>query len=84
MKIEEIIGYAAAVLTTLSFVPQVVKTWKTRSTKDISILMFIAFCAGVFLWLVYGILLNSLPIIAANAVAFILGMVILALKITHG
>ncbi len=84
MKPEEIIGYAAAVLTTLSFVPQVVKTWKTRSTKDISLLMFIAFCVGVFLWMVYGILLHSLPIIAANAVAFILGAVILVLKIKHG
>ncbi len=84
MRPEEIIGYAAAVLTTLSFVPQVLKTWKTRSTGDISLLMFIAFCVGVFLWLVYGILLNSLPIIFANAVAFILGAVILVLKIKHG
>ncbi len=84
MKPEEIIGYAAALLTTLAFVPQVVKTWKTRSTKDISLLMFIVFCVGVLLWMVYGLLLNSVPIIAANAVAFFLGAILLTLKIKHG
>ncbi len=84
MKLEEIIGYVAAILTTSSFIPQVFKTWKSRSTKDISLAMFIAFCAGVFLWLVYGILLASVPIIIANAVGLALGLIILALKIRYG
>lgn len=84
MKPEEIIGYTAAILTTLSFVPQVIKTWKTRSTKDISLSMFVAFCIGVFLWMVYGIMLMSWPIIMANAVALLLGATILLLKIRHG
>jgi MtN3 and saliva related transmembrane protein len=84
MTIETIVGTAAAALTTLSFLPQVIKTWKSRSTKDISLAMFIAFCAGVFLWMVYGIMIWSWPVIIANAVVFILGAIILALKIKHG
>jgi MtN3 and saliva related transmembrane protein len=84
MTVETIIGYAAALLTTLSFLPQVIRTWKTRSTRDISLAMFAAFCAGVFLWMVYGILIGSWPVIIANATVFVLAGIILVLKLKHG
>jgi len=84
MNYETMVGFAAAALTTLSFLPQVVKTWKTRSTKDISLAMFITFCAGVFLWMVYGIMIWSWPVIIANAAVLLLAGIILILKIKHG
>jgi MtN3 and saliva related transmembrane protein len=84
MTTDTVIGYIAAALTTLSFLPQVIKTWKTRSTRDISLAMFIAFCAGVFLWAVYGVLIMSWPVIIANSVVLVLGGIMLVLKIKHG
>lgn len=76
----ELIGYAAAVLTTVSFVPQVIKTWRSRSADDLSLLMLVVFTLGVFLWLVYGIVLRSAPIVAANAVTFVLAAALVVLK----
>ena len=84
MTADTVVGYIAATLTTLSFLPQVIKTWKTRSTKDISLAMFIAFCAGVLLWAVYGVMIRSWPVIIANSVVLVLGGIILGLKIKHG
>lgn len=78
------IGFLAAALTTISFVPQAVKTWKSRSTKDMSLAMYSAFTLGVFLWLIYGIYLKSLPMIIANAITFALSFIILLLKLKHG
>jgi len=60
--------------------PQVLKTWKTKSTEDISAIMFITFCLGLFLWLIYGLLINSLPIIFANALTLIFSSIILYFK----
>ncbi len=79
----EIIGFTAAGLTTTAFVPQFLKVWKTRLTRDISTRMYLMLCGGVFLWLVYGIQRRSLPIILANAVTLILTLAILGLKIKH-
>ena len=79
----ELIGYAAAVLTTVSFVPQVIKTWRSRSADDLSLLMLVVFTLGVFLWLVYGIVLRSAPIVAANAVTFVLAAALVVLKMIH-
>ncbi len=79
----ETIGFIAAVLTTTAFVPQFLKVWKTRSTRDISLRMYLMLCTGIFLWLVYGIRLNSLPIILANGVTLGLTLAILGLKIRH-
>jgi MtN3 and saliva related transmembrane protein len=84
MDLVTILGFVAATLTTVSFLPQVVKTWKTKRTKDISLPMYITFAVGVFLWLIYGLILNSPPIIAANIVTLILSSCILILKIKHG
>jgi MtN3 and saliva related transmembrane protein len=79
----EIVGYLAATLTTLAFVPQVLKTWRSRSTGDLSLPTLAAFSAGVFLWLVYGLALGSMPVIAANATTLALNMVLLGLKLRH-
>jgi len=67
-----IFGTIAAICTTTSFIPQVVKVWQTKSTGDISLGMFILFTIGVISWLIYGILLNELPIILANTATFFL------------
>ena len=75
------IGLAAAAITVVSLFPQLVKIWKTKSTKDISLGMFLLFCGGVFLWFVYGILMQDLPIIVANFLGFIQTLIILILKI---
>ncbi len=78
------IGLAAAFCTTVSFVPQVMRTWRTRSTEDISLSMFLVFTIGIFLWLLYGLLTADLPVIAANAVTFVLSAIILGFKIRYG
>ena len=65
----EIIGLIAAVLTTAAYVPQVYKTWKTKSAGNISLTMYIAMFIGILLWLIYGIHLNSLAMILANSLA---------------
>ncbi len=79
-----IIGFAAAFCTTAAYLPQVIRTWRTRSTADISLGMFSVMTLGVALWLVYGIAIGSLPVIAANAVTLFLAATILILKLRHG
>ena len=79
-----LIGYMAATLTTGAFVPQAVKTIRTRETHAISFWMYAGFTVGVALWFVYGVALASWPIIAANAVSFLLAATILALKVRYG
>ncbi len=76
----QIIGLAAAILTTTAFLPQVIRVVKSRSTHDISLAMFVLFCTGIFLWLIYGILIKDTPIIIANAATFILATIILIYK----
>ncbi len=80
MNFITIIGLTAAVFTTISLFPQLIKIWKTKSTKDISTGMFSLFCGGVFLWFIYGVLVNDLPIIVANSLAFVQALVILVFK----
>lgn len=80
----EIVGLAAAFLTTVAFLPQVIHTVRTRSTHDISLRMYSLYTVGIFLWLVYGLFLHDLPLIASNAVTLIFSGTILALKIRHG
>ncbi|MFH0988239.1 MAG: SemiSWEET transporter [Parcubacteria group bacterium] len=79
----ELIGSAAGACTTLSLVPQVIKTLKTKSTKDVSLGMFIIFCIGVVLWLIYGFMIHSMPIIVSNGVTFVLGATILVCKLKY-
>jgi MtN3 and saliva related transmembrane protein len=75
-----IIGLIAAAFTTISLFPQLIKVWKTKSTKDISTGMFSLFCGGVFLWFIYGVYVNDLPIMIANSLAFIQALIILIFK----
>ncbi|OIO20143.1 MAG: hypothetical protein CO029_03930 [Candidatus Magasanikbacteria bacterium CG_4_9_14_0_2_um_filter_41_10] len=83
MNIVTIIGLLAATGTTISFLPQAIKTIKTKETKDLSVGMYVVLTTGVFLWLVYGIILNDIPLIAANAVTFIFTSTILILIIKY-
>ena len=77
------IGLLAAVLTTSSFLPQVVKTWRLRETKDISLWMFLIMGTGIFLWMVYGIFRRDLPLILANSISFAFVLVILYFKVRY-
>jgi MtN3 and saliva related transmembrane protein len=78
-----IIGLMAALFTTVALVPQLMKVWKTKSTKDISTGMFTLYCGGVFLWFVYGAYIGDLPIILANSIAFVQALAILVFKLKY-
>ncbi|WP_414561656.1 MULTISPECIES: SemiSWEET transporter [unclassified Anabaena] len=78
-----LLGLCAATLTTSAFLPQMFKTWQTKSAKDVSYVMLITFMSGLFLWLIYGIYLKSLPIILANGVTLFFNLIILWLKIKY-
>ena len=77
------IGLAAGLLTTTAFIPQVWKIYRTKSGKDISARMFSLFSAGIVLWLVYGVLLQSVPLILSNAVTLVLSLTIIGLKLRY-
>jgi MtN3 and saliva related transmembrane protein len=83
IDIYEIIGLIAAVLTTSSFVPQVVKAWKSKNTESLSLSMYLAFFVGVMLWLVYGIHINSFAMILANTVTAFLALLLIILKLKY-
>lgn len=78
------IGVIAGTLTTIAFLPQVFQVLKTKSTQDISLVMYVVFTTGVVFWLIYGILLNAWPVIIANIVTLILAIIVLAMKLRHG
>jgi MtN3 and saliva related transmembrane protein len=77
-----LIGLMAATCTTIAFLPQVYKTWKARTAKDLSLGMFSIFAVGITLWFIYGVLINDLPVILANAVTLLLVCVLLYFKLT--
>lgn len=79
----EIIGLLAAVLTTSSYVPQVFKTWKTKSVDNLSLTMYLAMFIGILLWLIYGIHLNSFSMIIANSITALLTLIIIILKLRY-
>ena len=81
MQISDWIGYAAAALTTASFVPQAWLTFKTRNVSGISLGMYSAFTLGILLWLIYGLFLGAWPIVAANAITLVLALSILMMKL---
>ena len=78
-----VLGFSAAFLTTLAFLPQVLKVFKTRHTKDLSLGMYVVLVAGILLWLTYGLLIHDLPIVLANSVTFVLASSILVLKLIY-
>jgi MtN3 and saliva related transmembrane protein len=84
MNTTELFGYLAAALTTLSFIPQVVQVWRTKHTKDISLGMYSVFTAGILVWLIYGLLLGSVPIIIANCITIVLAGSVLIMKLKYG
>ena len=77
----EWIGIVAGIMTTTAFVPQVYKTWKSKSAKDLSLGMFLIFVAGVILWLIYRVTINSFSIILANALTLIFSGLLLVFKL---
>jgi len=77
------IGFIAAICTTVAFVPQALKIYKSKTARDISLPMWLIFSFGVFLWLIYGILILSLPIIIANLVTLLLSLFILFFKVKY-
>lgn len=84
MNTTELIGYAAAILTTASFVPQAWLTFKTRDVRGISLGMYSAFTLGIALWLVYGLLIQAWPIVIANVITLALAATILAMRLRYG
>ncbi len=84
MSPTEILGFLAAVCTTASFVPQVWHILKTRDTRALSLMMYLLFTVGVVLWLVYGIMIGSAPVIVANSITLVLALVILTCKVRWG
>lgn len=79
-----LIGMSAGTLTTLAFLPQVLRAWRTRSTADVSLLMFLAMCLGIVLWLIYGLLAGDMPLIVANSITLVLAGAILVAKFRFG
>ncbi|MFH2128821.1 MAG: SemiSWEET transporter [bacterium] len=83
MNSYSIIGLIAAICTTVSFMPQAIKIIKTRQTKDLSLGMYAILTSGIFFWLLYGILVRDVPLIAANLISFVFTFTILVLKIRY-
>lgn len=80
----KLIGFAAATCTTVAYAPQAIKVWKTRSTGDISLGMFLVMVLGLALWLLYGLLSGDAPLVAANAITMVLASGILVMKLRYG
>jgi MtN3 and saliva related transmembrane protein len=83
MDIIVLVGYLAGTLTTIAFVPQVVRAWKLKETRDLSLAMLLLLAAGVLLWICYGFWTGSMPVIAANAITLVLVLVLLGMKIRY-
>ena len=80
----DLVGYAAGLLVTISLLPQFIKSWRTKSTKDLSLWRYIIYIVGIATWFAYGILLNSWPIIVVNIITISMATSILYLKIKYG
>lgn len=79
-----LVGLAAGTLTTIAFLPQLLKTWRSKSAKDLSFSWIVSFTSGIFLWLIYGLLIRSLPVILTNGATLVLTLVILFFKLRYG
>ena len=82
LNLTEFFGFIAALLTTIAFLPQVYKTWKSKSADDVSSIMLILFLVGLLCWIIYGLRINSTPILIANIMTFIFNFSILILKLS--
>ena len=79
----DLFGFSAALLTTIAFLPQLYKTWQTKRADDISFIMLILFITGLLCWIIYGLKINSIPILIANIITFIFNFLIFILKIAY-
>ena len=79
----DLFGFLAALLTTIAFLPQLYKTWQTKSADDVSLIMLILFLTGLICWVIYGLKIKSIPILVANLTTFAFNFSILVLKITY-
>lgn len=84
MELLDYTGYAAALCTSGAYVPQVLRVWRTRSTQDISLKMFLVLVTGLALWLIYGLWRGEIPLVAANGASLMLASTILYFKLKHG
>ena len=80
----DLIGAVAGTLSTVAFVPQAWRIWKTRSARDLSLPMYLIFTAGVALWFVYGLMLGAVPIVVCNGLTLVLAGTVLAMKLRFG
>jgi MtN3 and saliva related transmembrane protein len=83
MDFTTVLGLVAGALTTIAYLPQLIKTWKSKSAEDLSWSMLITLCVGIVLWLIYGTYVHDLPVILANVVTLVLSSVILVLKLRY-
>lgn len=83
MEITELMGHAGAVLSSITFIPQVMKTWKTKSAGDLSMSMLLIIVTSTIVWLIYAFSLNLLPVIIANSIIFVLSSWLIYFKLTH-
>ena len=83
MENTTLLGLVAGFLTTVSFLPQVIKTWKSKSAGDISLSMFLLFCIGITLWLIYGIMIRDLAVTLTNLFTLVLASTILFFKLKY-
>ncbi len=84
LKNPDTFGFIAAALTTIAFLPQVIKTWKTKKAEDVSIVMLLLFITGLLFWIIYAIETNALPVLIANIITCMLNLTILTLKLIYG
>ena len=84
MEMATIVGSVAGIINIIAFIPQVVKSWKTKQTGDLSLDMYILLTTGNFMWTLYGFVIHSWPLIAANGIIFLLSASILGIKIRNG
>ena len=80
----DLLGYAAGILVVISLLPQVIKSWRTKSTKDISLSRYVIYIAGLVLWIAYALIIGNGPVALMNSVGLLLALCVLFLKLKHG
>ncbi|MBS1758942.1 MAG: SemiSWEET transporter [Bacteroidetes bacterium] len=84
MSAADILGYTAGAITSLTFLPQVIKTWKAKSAKDVSLMMFVIAAVNEAMWIVYGAMLDNWVIILTNAIVLAMSLIMIVLKLKYG
>jgi MtN3 and saliva related transmembrane protein len=84
MALIDLLGYAAGILVVISLLPQVIKSWRTKSTKDISLSRYVIYVTGLVLWVIYALIIQNGPVALMNSVGLVLAVIILSLKLKHG